>query len=132
MHVLLALVGCCLTTTLVDLLVVTDLISEAKRVINNVCRKLCNPWHSFLRYPTVPFVWGIRKFNLIAPKLRKIEAIQTSLFINVLNAFSAMINSLSAAIRFRIIRLLQFYYFIDNSSSSSKRFTAVLEQCIAF
>jgi len=29
----------------------------------SVCRKLCNPWHSFLRCPTVPFVWGIRKFN---------------------------------------------------------------------
>ncbi len=58
----------------------------------SVCRKLCNPWHSFLRYPTVPFVWGIRKFNLTPPKLRKIEAIQTSLFVDVLNAFSAMIG----------------------------------------
>ncbi len=39
-------------------------------------------------------------------QLPKIEAIQTSLFVDVLNAFSAMIDSLSAAIRFRILRLL--------------------------
>jgi len=72
----------------------------------SVCRKLCNPWHSFLRCPTVPFVWGIRKFNPIAPQLPKIEAIQTSLFVDVLNAISAMTDSLPAAIRFRIVRLL--------------------------
>ncbi len=55
-------------------------------------------------------VWGIRKFNLIASQLLKIEAIQTSLFVNVLNAFSAMIDSLPAAIRFRIVRLLLLYW----------------------
>jgi len=75
-----------------------------------VCRKLCNPWHSFLRYPTVPFVWGIRKFNPIPPKLRKIEAIQTSLFVDVLNAFSAMTGPLPAAIRSRIVRLLLLHW----------------------
>ncbi len=48
-----------------------------------MCRKLCNPWHSFLRLPHVPFVWGIRKFNPTAPQLPKIEAIQTSLFVDV-------------------------------------------------
>ncbi len=51
--------------------------------IFSVCRKLCNPWHSFLRLPHVPFVWGIRKFNPTAPQLPKIEAIQTSLFVDV-------------------------------------------------
>ena len=76
----------------------------------SVCRKLCNSWHSFLRLPHIPFVWGIRKFNPIAPQLPKIEAIQTSLFVDVLNAFSAMIGPLPAAIRFRIVRLLLLHW----------------------
>ncbi len=63
----------------------------------------------FCVYP-IPFVWGIRKFNSIAPQLPKIEAIQTSLFVDVLNAFSAMIGPLSAAIRFRIVRLLLLHW----------------------
>ncbi len=49
----------------------------------SVCRKLCIPWHSFLRLPHISFVWGIRKFNPTAPQLPKIEAIQTSLFVDV-------------------------------------------------
>ena len=76
----------------------------------SVCRKLCNPWHSFLRLPHIPFVWGIRKFNPIASQLPKIEAIQTSLFVDVLNAFSAMTGPLPAAIRSRIVRLLLLHW----------------------
>ena len=76
----------------------------------SVCRKLCNPWHSFLRLPHVPFVWGIRKFNPTAPQLPKIEAIQTSLFVDVLNAFPAMTGPLPAAIRSRIVRLLLLHW----------------------
>ncbi len=76
----------------------------------SICRKLCNSWHSFLHLSHISFVWEIRKFNLIASQLLKIEAIQISLFIDVLNAFSAMINSLSAAIRFRIVQLLLLHW----------------------
>jgi len=49
----------------------------------SVCRKLCIPWHSFLRLPHIPFVWGIRKFNPTVSQLPKIEAIQISLFVDV-------------------------------------------------
>jgi len=85
-------------------------VFAAKFAKISVCRKLCNPWHSFLRLPHVPFVWGIRNFNPIAPQLPKIEAIQTSLFVDVLNAFAAMTGPLSAAIRFRIVRLLLLHW----------------------
>ncbi len=86
------------------------MFSQARSCDFSMCRKLCNSWHSFLRYPTVLFVWGIRKFNLIPLKLRKIEAIQTSLFVDILNAFSAMIGSLPAVIRFRIVWLLLLHW----------------------
>jgi len=76
----------------------------------SVCKKLCIPWHSFLRLPHIPFVWGIRKFNPTAPQLPKIEAIQTSLFVDVLNAFPAMTGPLPAAIRSRIVRLLLLHW----------------------
>jgi len=82
----------------------------AETYLISVCRKLCNPWHSFLRLPHVPFVWGIRKFNPTAPQLPKIEAIQTSLFVDVLNAFPAMTGPLPAAIRSRIVRLLLLHW----------------------
>jgi len=44
------------------------------------------------------------------PNLPKIEAIQTSLFVDVLNAFPAMTGPLPAAIRFRIVRLLLLHW----------------------
>ncbi len=75
-----------------------------------MCRKLCNSWHSFLRLSYVSFVWEIRKFNLIIFQLLKIKAIQISLFVDFLNAFLAMIDSLSAVIHFRIIWLLLLHW----------------------
>ena len=44
------------------------------------------------------------------PQLPKIEAIQTCLFVDVLNAFSAMTGPLPAAIRSRIVRLLLLHW----------------------
>ncbi len=84
--------------------------SQLIAIVISVCRKLCIPWHSFLRLPHIPFVWGIRKFNPTASQLPKIEAIQITLFVDVPNAFSAMIGSLPAAIRFRIVRLLLLHW----------------------
>ncbi len=45
-----------------------------------------------------------RPFN--CPKSLKIEAIQTFLFVDVPDVLSAMSKSLSASLRFRILRLL--------------------------
>ena len=84
--------------------------SQLIAMVINVCRKLCISWHSFLRLSYISFVWEIRKFNFIILQLLKIEAIQITLFVDVSNAFSAMIDSLSAAIRFRIIRLLLLHW----------------------
>ena len=44
------------------------------------------------------------------PKSPKIEAIQTSLFVDVLNAFPAMTGPLSASIRSRIVRLTLLHW----------------------
>ena len=60
----------------------------------------------FCAAPRCSFVWGIRNSTSSPPQLPKIEAIQTSLFVDVLNTFSAMIDPLPAAIRSRIVRLL--------------------------
>ncbi len=103
----------------------------------SVCRKLCNPWHSFLRYPTVPFVWGIRKFNPPPPpQLRKIEAIQTSLFVDVFNAFSAMTGPLPAAIRSRIIRLLLLHWqpavIVEEVHCCSRTVYSILENLFMY
>ena len=84
--------------------------SQLIAIVINVCRKLCISWHSFLRLSYISFVWEIRKFNFIILQLLKIEAIQITLFVDVSNAFSAMIDSLSAAIRFRIVRLLLLHW----------------------
>ncbi len=104
--------------------------------IFSVCRKLCNPWHSFLRLPHVPFVWGIRKFNPIAPQLPKIEAIQTSLFVDVLNAFPAMIDPLSAAIRSRIVRLLLLHWqplvIVEEVHCCSRTMYSILENIFMY
>ena len=47
----------------------------------SVCRKVSNPWHSFLPAPRWSFIWGIRKFNPTTYyRIQKadVEAIQTS------------------------------------------------------
>jgi len=102
----------------------------------SVCRKLCNPWHSFLRLPHVPFVWGIRKFNPIAPQLPKIEAIQTSLFVDVLNAFPAMTGPLPAAIRSRIVRLLLLHWqplaIVEEVHCCSRTVYSILENIFMY
>jgi len=46
------------------------------------------------------------KINPIALQLPEIEAIQTSLFVDVPDVLSAMLKSLSASLRFKILRLL--------------------------
>ncbi len=46
------------------------------------------------------------KINLIAPQLPEIEAIHISLFVDVPDVLSAMPESLSASLRFKILRLL--------------------------
>ncbi len=70
------------------------------------------------------------------PNLPKIEAIQTSLFVDVLNAFSAMIDSLSAAIRFRIIRLLllhwQFFVIVEEVHCCSRTMYSIRENIFMY
>ncbi len=84
----------------------------------SVCRKLSNPWHSFLRCPTVILYMGNSKFNPAPPiiasdhtqqaQVDEYKAIQTSKLI--LTCFSAMTGSLPAAIRSKILRLLLLHW----------------------
>ena len=52
------------------------------------------------------FIEEKSEINLIAFQLLKIEAIHISLFIDVSDVFSAMSRSLSASLRFKILRFL--------------------------
>jgi hypothetical protein len=69
-------------------------------------------------------------------QLRKIEAIQTSLFVDVLNAFSAMIGSLPAAIRSRIVRLLllhwQLVVIVEEVHCCSRTVYSILENLFMY
>ncbi len=63
-------------------------------------------------------------------------AIQTSLFVDVLNAFSAMTDPLSAAIRFRIVRLLllhwQFAAIVEEIHCCSRTVYSILENLFMY
>ncbi len=50
------------------------------------------------------------EINPTAPQLPEIEAIQTSLFVDVPDVLSAMPESLSASLRFKILRLLLLHW----------------------
>jgi len=78
-----------LSSELLDLAQLLDLIScvlqplHDRKAVDEVVAYAEIPWHSFLRLPHIPFVWGIRKFNPTVSQLPKIEAIQIFLFVDV-------------------------------------------------
>ncbi len=57
-----------------------------------------------------PFIWGIRNSTPPPPQLPKIEAIQTSLFVDVPDVLSAMPEPLPASLRSKILRLLLLHW----------------------
>ena len=66
-----------------------------------------------IRFRSAPRWFVYRRnseINPIAPQLLEIEAIQTSLFVDVPDILSAMSKSLSASLRFKILRLLLLHW----------------------
>jgi len=57
-----------------------------------------------------PFIWGIRNSTPSPLQWPKIEAIQTSLFVDVPDVLPAMPRSLPASLRSKILRLLLLHW----------------------
>ncbi len=76
------------------------------------------------------------KINPIAPQLPEIEAIQTSLFIDVPDVLSAMTDPLPAAIRSRIVRLLLLHWqplaIVEEVHCCSRTMYSILENIFMY
>ncbi len=83
-----------------------------------------------------PFIWGIRKSTPPPPQLPKIAQNWSYSDLFVCWPFSAMTGSLSASIRFRIVRLLllhwQFFVIVEEVHCCSRTMYSIRENIFMY